>query len=450
MTMTRDPQSILSPQTILSKGTMRPLQIAAVTLCVLLNALDGFDVLAISFASPGIASEWGIDRAALGLVLSMELIGMAVGSVALGNVADRIGRRPTVLACLVIMAGGMAMATTASSVVNLSIIRLVTGLGIGGMLACTNALVAEFSNDRHRNLAVAIMAAGYPMGAIVGGSIATGLLATGHWRDVFMFGAVVTAVFLPIAWFLLPESIGFLLQKRGPGALERINATLRRLGHETVDALPPAPLTAARASIAELFAPGLARSTVLLTLGYFCHIMTFYFILKWIPKIVVDMGYAASKAGDVLVWANVGGLAGATLLSLLTYRIAVRKLVIVAMLASTVLVSLFGQGQETLAGLALIAGAAGFCTNAGVVGLYALFARVFPTQVRAGGTGFVIGIGRGGAALGPIVAGFLFNAGFGLSIVAVLMGMGSLVAAGALLLLRERDDQPSGEPSAQA
>ena len=448
--MTRDPQSILSPQTILSKGTMRPLQIAAVTLCVLLNALDGFDVLAISFASPGIASEWGIDRAALGLVLSMELIGMAVGSVALGNLADRIGRRPTVLACLVIMAGGMAMATTASSVVNLSIIRLVTGLGIGGMLACTNALVAEFSNDRHRNLAVAIMAAGYPMGAIVGGSIATGLLATGHWRDVFMFGAVVTAVFLPIAWFLLPESIGFLLQKRGPGALERINATLRRLGHETVDALPPAPLTAARASIAELFAPGLARSTVLLTLGYFCHIMTFYFILKWIPKIVVDMGYAASKAGDVLVWANVGGLAGATLLSLLTYRIAVRQLVIVAMLASTVLVSLFGQGQETLAGLALIAGAAGFCTNAGVVGLYALFAKVFPTQVRAGGTGFVIGIGRGGAALGPIVAGFLFNAGFGLSIVAVLMGMGSLVAAGALLLLRERDDQPSGEPSAQA
>lgn len=430
--MTRD------PQTILSHGAMKPLQIAAVTLCVLLNALDGFDVLAISFASPGIASEWGIDRAALGLVLSMELIGMAVGSVALGNLADRIGRRPTVLACLVIMAGGMAMATTAGSVVYLSVIRLVTGLGIGGMLACTNALVAEFSNDRHRNLAVAIMAAGYPMGAIVGGSIATSLLATGHWRDVFMFGAAATAVFLPIAWFLLPESIGFLLQKRGPGALERINANLHRLGHETVPALPPAPVIATKASITQLFAPGLARSTILLTLAYFCHIMTFYFILKWIPKIVVDMGYAASKAGDVLVWANVGGLAGATLLSLLTYRIAVRKLVIVAMLASTVLVSLFGQGQDTLAGLALIAGAAGFCTNAGVVGLYALFAKVFPTSVRASGTGFVIGLGRGGAALGPIVAGFLFNAGFALSSVAVLMGAGSLIAAAALAALRER------------
>jgi benzoate transport len=423
---------------------MRPLQIAAVTLCVLLNALDGFDVLAISFASPGIAEEWGIDRAALGLVLSMELIGMALGSVVLGGLADRIGRRPTVLACLVIMAGGMALATTAGSVVNLSIIRLVTGLGIGGMLACTNALVAEYSNDRHRNLAVAIMAAGYPMGAIVGGSIATGLLASGHWRDVFTFGAAATALFLPIAWFLLPESIGFLVQKRGPGAMEKINATLRRLGHETVSALPPAPQRAAKPSIGDLFAPGLARSTVLLTLAYFCHIMTFYFILKWIPKIVVDMGHAASKAGDVLVWANVGGLAGATFLSLLTYRVAVRKLVIVAMAASTVLVALFGQGQETLGGLTLIAGAAGFCTNAGVVGLYALFAKVFPTSVRAGGTGFVIGIGRGGAALGPIVAGFLFTAGFDLSFVAVLMGSGSLIAAGALLLLRERRAAPAG------
>lgn len=436
--MTRDPQSILS------QSAMRPLQIAAVTLCVLLNALDGFDVLAISFASPGIAEEWGIDRAALGLVLSMELIGMALGSVVLGGLADRIGRRPTVLACLVIMAGGMALATTAGSVVNLSIIRLVTGLGIGGMLACTNALVAEYSNDRHRNLAVAIMAAGYPMGAIVGGSIATGLLASGHWRDVFTFGAAATALFLPIAWFLLPESIGFLVQKRGPGAMEKINATLRRLGHETVSALPPAPQRAAKPSIGDLFAPGLARSTVLLTLAYFCHIMTFYFILKWIPKIVVDMGHAASKAGDVLVWANVGGLAGATFLSLLTYRVAVRKLVIVAMAASTVLVALFGQGQETLGGLALIAGAAGFCTNAGVVGLYALFAKVFPTSVRAGGTGFVIGIGRGGAALGPIVAGFLFTAGFDLSFVAVLMGSGSLIAAGALLLLRERRAAPAG------
>jgi MFS family permease len=121
---------------------MSRLQIAAVATTVGLNGLDGFDVLSISFASPGIASDWGIDRAALGFVLSMELIGMALGSVLLGNLANRIGRRPTMLACLILMTLGMFMATTAQDVTSLSIWRVLTGLGIGGMLAATNAVAA--------------------------------------------------------------------------------------------------------------------------------------------------------------------------------------------------------------------------------------------------------------------------------------------------------------------
>ncbi|MFZ2998606.1 MFS transporter [Sphingobium sp.] len=420
----------------LDDAPMGRLQIAAIILCVLLNALDGFDVLAISFASPGIAKEWGIDRAALGLVLSMELIGMAVGSVLLGNLADRIGRRPTIILCLVVMATGMAAATQAWSVLSLSAIRLITGLGIGGMLACTNAMVAELANARSRSLAVAIMAAGYPVGAILGGSVASYLLVAGDWRDIFLFGGIVTAIFLPLALVLLPESIGFLLQKRPADALVRVNRLLSRMGHAPADALPPLDSAAPKPSFAALFAPGLARTTIVLTLAYFCHIMTFYFILKWVPKIVVDMGFAPSAAGGVLVWANVGGLIGALLLSVLSLRIPVRTLVVGAMLLSTVMVTMFGQAQTTLAGLSLIAAAGGFCTNAAVVGIYALIAQSFPTAVRAGGTGIVIGVGRGGAALGPILAGFLFSLDFGLPIVALAMASGSLLGAGLLLMLR--------------
>lgn len=422
----------------LDEAPMGRLQIAAIILCILLNALDGFDVLAISFASPGIAAEWGIDRAQLGLVLSMELIGMAVGSVLLGNLADRIGRRPTILGCLIVMAAGMGAATQAWSVISLSIIRLATGLGIGGMLACTNAMVAELANARARSLAVAVMAAGYPVGAILGGSVASRLLVGGDWRDIFLFGGIVTALFLPIALWLLPESIGFLLQKRPAGALTRINRILTRMGHLPASALPPPDATAPKPSFAALFAPGLAGTTILLTLAYFCHIMTFYFILKWVPKIVVDMGFAPSAAGGVLVWANVGGLAGSLLLGALSWRLPLRGLVIVAMVASTCLVTLFGQGQGSLAGLSLVAAAAGFCTNAAVVGLYALVAQSFPTALRAGGTGIVIGLGRGGAALGPILAGFLFTLDFGLPMVALVMALGSLLGALLLLPLRPR------------
>ena len=431
--------AIEDPRAIIAREPMGRAQLIAVAMCVALTALDGFDVLSISFASPGIAAEWGIDRAMLGIVLSMELIGMSAGSIFVGGLADRVGRRPIALGCLVVMAIGMGLATTAGDVTTLSAYRLFTGIGIGGLLAAGNAMAAEFSNARRRNLAVALMAAGYPMGAIVGGSIASRLLADGSWRSVFAFGALVSAAFIPLVWFLVPETIAYLAHRRPDNVVERVSAVLRRLGHPAVAGLPAPSADAPRARLSQLFTPSLARTSVLLTLSYFAHIMTFYFILKWIPKIVVDMGFAPSTAGGVLVWANVGGLIGALALSALTQRVGVRALVIAAMLLSAAMVTVFGQGQADLARLSLIAGIAGMCTNAAVVGLYAMVAQSFPTAVRAGGTGFVIGVGRGGAALGPIIAGFLFARGAGLSTVAMLMALGSLVGAAALLALHYRE-----------
>ena len=212
--MNRDPREVIAD------SPMSGLQIIVVAITVALNALDGFDVLSISFASPGIAQEWGIDRAALGIVLSMELIGMAIGSIFLGGVADTIGRRPTILGCLVVMAGGMLVATTATGLVELSVWRVVTGLGIGGMLAAINAVAAEFSNSRRRHLSVSLMSIGYPLGAVVGGIVAARLLQGNDWRAVFYFGAAVTAVLIPIVFFFVPESVHWLTRKQPAGALE--------------------------------------------------------------------------------------------------------------------------------------------------------------------------------------------------------------------------------------
>lgn len=414
----------------------------AVGICVMLNALDGFDVLAISFASPGIATEWGVDRGMLGIVLSMELIGMAVGSIVMGPIADRIGRRPTILLCLVMMATGMYLASVADSVESLSAFRFFTGLGIGGMLAAINAMAAEYANDKYRKLSVIVMATGYPIGVIVGGSIASMLLASFDWRSIFMFGSLVTLTFIPVVWFLLPESIGYLTDQQPKQALERINATLKRMGHRVVDAMP-ALNEGPKQGISQLFSKNLLNITLLLTAAYFFHIMTFYFILKWIPKIVVDMGFTPSLAGSVLVWANVGGAAGSIALGLLTQRFAIKRLVIGAFMGAAVMVVVFGQGQADLFQLSVIAGIAGMFTNSAIVGLYAMFAESFPTEVRAGGTGFVIGVGRGGAALGPVVAGFMFEANLGLETVAVVMAMGSIFAAIALARLKLPSRQPA-------
>ena len=426
-----------NPKDMIEQSPMVMAQVIAVSMCVFLNALDGFDVLSISFASPGIAADWGIDRAALGVVLAMELVGMAIGSIIIGNLADRIGRRPIILACLVIMSAGMFAAAFAHDMNTLLAYRFGTGLGIGGMLAATNAMVAEFSNLKNRSLCVTIMAAGYPMGAIVGGSIASLLLTEFSWRAIFIFGGAATALSIPLVLAFLPESVYFLEARRPKKALEKINAVLKRMGREAVSALPDLIASdAPKAGVRTLFGPRLISITLILTLAYFFHIMTFYFILKWIPKIVVDMGFAAPLAGGVLVWANVGGAMGAVLLGILSQRFGVRGLVIGAMVLGAIMVAVFGRGQEDLQQLSLIAAIAGFCTNAGVVGLYALFAQGFPTEVRAGGTGFAIGVGRGGAALGPIIAGLLFEAGAGLQVVAIIMGSGSVMAAIALIFLR--------------
>ena len=192
---------------------------------------------------------------------------------------------------------------------------------------------------------------------------------------------------------------------------------------------------------------------MIVTLAYFFHITTFYFIVKWIPKIVVDMGFAQSTAAGVLVWTNVGGATGGAVFGLLTLRFGLKPLTIVLLVLSTIMVTLFGRSPADLERLSLICAAAGFCTNAGIVGLYAIIARVFPTQVRAFGTGFTVGVGRGGSVLAPIIAGYLFEFGYSLSTVALTMASGSLLAAGVLLMLKlgdrpvvPREDRPMRTP----
>jgi MFS family permease len=152
----------------------------------------------------------------------------------------------------------------------------------------------------------------------------------------------------------------------------------------------------------------------------------------------------------VLVWGNVGGATGGAVFGLLTLRYGVKALTICVMLLSTVMVTLFGQTPHDLGQLSLICAAAGFCTNAAIVGMYAILAQAFPTHVRASGTGFAVGVGRGGSVLAPIIAGFLFTAGYTLPTVAFMMSLGSLVAAGVLSLLKLEGDRALAERDARA
>ncbi len=424
------------PRHILDTSAMTRLQYLIISMTVGLNALDGFDVLAISFAGPGIAAEWGLGNAGLGYVLSMELIGMAVGSVLLGGVADKIGRRPTILGCLVAMVIGMFMVTTTSSLAELAVWRVITGLGIGGMLAAINAVAAEYSNQKKRAFAISTMAIGYPIGGVVGGLIVSYLLQFFDWRVVFYFGTGMTLLFIPLVYFFMPESVHWLTRKQPEGALDKINGIMKRLGHQVVESLPNIEATARKVSTSFLFSKTMILTTILVTAAYFLHVITLYYILKWTPKLVVDMGFSPSLAGEALTWASIGGALGCIFFGILTIRFSLKSLTIFTFVLAWVFTAIFGRAPSDLGAIKMYVAMAGFFTNAGIVGMYAILAQVFPTHARASGTGFAVGIGRGGSVLSPIMAGYLLDGGLNLFMVSMVMGSGSVIAAVLLLWLK--------------
>jgi benzoate transport len=428
------------PRSLLATSPMSTLQIIVCTITVFLNALDGFDLLAISFATPGIMKEFQIPPSAgLGVVLSMDLWGMAVGSFLLGGVADYVGRRRAILSFLVVMTIGMFFCSRANDLGDLRLWRFITGLGIGGMLAAINATAAEFSNDRMRKFWVALMTIGYPLGNILAALIISPLLKTQGWRVVFELGAGATAAMIPVVWFCVPESVSWMCRKQPANALAKINATLRRMGRAAIDALPPVPSAAVKAPLADVFKGQYLKLTLLLVFAYFAHITSFYYILKWVAPIVSQLGYPPSTIADVLFWASVGGATGGAALGLLSLRLNLIRLTSAVLVLGMISITIFGSGQSSLSELKLIVALCGVFTNAGIVGLYTLLALAYPTHLRATGTGVVIGAGRGGAALAPILAGYLFGQGMTLQTVSIVMGCGSLIGAVTLLFVKFAD-----------
>ena len=442
-----------NPITVINDTPMCVRQWVVVILMVLLNALDGFDVLSSAFAAPGISAEWGIERAELGVVLSAELVGMGFGSVLLGGAADKYGRKLTMLACLVVMALGMWLAGHAHSVPPMVGYRFITGIGIGGMLAATNAVTAESSNEKWRKFAIALYVAGYPLGAIIGGFAASEWLLEAYgWRGVFDFGAIMTAILIPIMMLLVPETAAYQAAKNN---LKGVNKTLSAFGKPAIDRLPEIDTSAPKPKVTDILSnPQLRPVTLLLAFGYMFHTITFYYILKFAVQIVADYppGYAPSDAASVLTWANVGGFFGSMLFGFVMARFGIRWPTALMLLIGSLAVASFGLGRDTLDGWQWATVITGFFTNAAISGYYAAYSRGFPAYARATGTGFVLGVGRLGAAGSPILAGALFTwlGNDELLTVSIIMAMGSVLSLILFLMLPEREgDAVVGATSAE-
>ena len=424
------------PRTALLAVPMSRFQKIAVTVVFLLCMLDGLDVMAITFAAPAIRAQWGLTPATVGLVFSAGLFGMAAGSLFLAPLADVVGRRQLIFLSLIMMITGTLWSAVSANITSLLWSRVFTGVGIGAMVAVISSLTAEYSNTRNRDFCQSIFSVGFPIGGLLGGILAGVVLPVYGWQSIFYIASLLGVALIPVVGFFVPEPIAPMIARPKHDTLARVNHYLRRCGMAAIDALPPPPAAARGLPLKALFDSGMAGLTLTITAIYFLHVMTLFFVQNWAPSLVASLGFDPGRAAMIAVFVNVGGIIGSPLLGATSMRFGLKRLVVSAMCAGAVVTALFSVLPPHFAILALGSAAMGFFLQSAMMGLYAIIARTFPAHVRASGTGFVIGVGRIGSAISPLIAGALMTGGFSRGSVAILLACPALVAAFLLLTFR--------------
>ena len=421
------------PRQLLLDAPMSRFQTRAVATLVAVSALDGFDVFAITFAAPALLKEWGIGKTELGLALSAGLLGMALGSLLLSPLADTLGRRRMLFVALAIMIAGTTWTAMVDGLGGLIASRVFTGLGIGAMIAVIMPLAAEYANARRRDLAVALFAIGFPLGGIIGGFVSAYLLAEFGWRSIFVAASLLGLIMAAISARALLDPIALVVARPGRDGLARVNAFLDRCGHPAVATLPP-PSEDKSLPLGRLFAPGMSGATIQITLIYFLVVIPVFFMQTWLPTLISDLGISPSQAAMISAFFSVGGVVAGLAIAGTSGRLGLRSILNTALIGGVVMIVLFSLLPANVPLLIAAATVAGFFIQGSMVSLYAVVARTFPAEMRASGTGFVIGLGRIGSILPPLLAGALTAAGLSRTGIAVAMAVPALLAM--VLLIR--------------
>ncbi|MCZ4618618.1 MFS transporter [Rhodococcus qingshengii] len=415
----------------MDSGAMSRHQWGTVALCVLLNIVDGFDILVMSFTSNSVTEEWGLSGSQLGTLLSAGLIGMALGSLFVAPWADRVGRRPLVLGCLALVTVGMLASAAAQAPWQLALLRAITGLGMGGIIVSANVIASEFASARWRGLAVSLNTVGYPFGAMMGGVVAVVLQSHYSWRAVFVFGAIMTAVSFVILAIRLPESVDILYLSQSPDALAKINTLALKMEKNPVlslDSTSVLPLPE-KPGLRELLTPRNRRVTLILASGFFLTMFGFYFVQSWTPRLLVTAGLSENQGNIGGTMLNVGGMLGSALLGYLAARISLRFLLVSFLTLSGVLLCALALSTSSLVAAFSIAVLIGMFANGCMAGLYAVSTGAYEARIRATAVGAAVTVGRTGAIVAPLVAGILVDLSWSTLAIYAIMSLPFFLAA---------------------
>lgn len=417
----------------IEQSPMRPYQWMVVALGVLINMLDGFDLLAAAQVAPILTREWNLAPEALGLLLSSSALGTAAGAFVLSPVADLLGRRTAIIINLALMAVGMLVSTQADSVATLTLMRFMTGMGVGAMASCVGTLIFEYGSVKHRALGLGFVTIGYNVGAIISGFFAIWFLGRYDWSALFLVGGIMTLLLIPLVWCVMPESIDFMCKKPKANTLLKLNRILARLGLPAVDTLPEPLPQVVQFSIFDLLRQPIVPRTLMMMLSYFLYMMSGYFFLNWNNQLTTEAGFSDTGGLSVAIMTQLGGIAGGVLTGWLGSKLPFRVVAAGTLVVIGLGLMAFGGAATSYALTVFTSVLVGFSFFGGAVVLYTTGATTYPARVRATGMGLSMSAGRLGSFFGPFVAGLLLGADFGRLMTCVILALPVIVSAFTLL-----------------
>ncbi|MBO8216258.1 MFS transporter [Acinetobacter nosocomialis] len=431
-------QNSIDVQSFIDEIPLSSLQKLIMWLCFLIVAIDGFDTAAVGFIAPALKAEWGLQATDLAPLFGAGLFGLMAGALIFGPLSDKLGRKPILIGSVIMFGIASVFASFSADLQTLIIWRFLTGLGLGGALPNAITLTSEYAPTSRRSNLVTMMFCGFTVGSALGGIFSAQLLPHIGWHGILLIGGVLPLATVPFLYFLLPESIRFLVLKKK--STEKIEKIIHRIAPHlnSIPTLVPTVNEVEKSRLKDLFNKGFALGTFLIWFTFFMSLLIIYMISSWMPTLLTNEGFNLSNASWLTSIFQIGGTIGAIVLGLLMDKMDATKILSTAYVFGGFFLICLGFGIEQANTVLLMF--AMFGVGAGIsgsqVGANAFASGFYPTHCRATGVSWANAVGRSGSIGGSIMGGWLMSLNLSSFEILSILAIPAFCAAVSLLLIK--------------
>ncbi|MFJ8234189.1 MFS transporter [Ureibacillus sp. NPDC094379] len=421
----------------IDKSRFRGFHLSLIIWCFFIILMDGYDVVIYGSVVPSLMEEWSISPVTAGAIGSYTAAGTAVGAVVFGLMADKIGRKKVIMICTFMFSLFTALSTFAGGPVLFTIMRVIAGLGLGGVMPNVIALSTEYAPKKIRGAIVSFIFCGYSIGAMSAAMFSKSLLPEVGWRPIFWIAAI-PLVFIPFLMKQLPESANFLLSKGRDEEVRKIYNKLNPEGTLAPNAVFVKPARKSGGSpLAKLFENKLALSTIMFWISCFSAFVLIYAMNVWLPKLMIEAGYSLGNSLLFVVALNAGAIVGTIIFGRLTDKLGFKKIMVPLYFLGFIALSAIGLTNNTVLAYLLVGiiGAA----SVGVQNISNAFvSQYYQPEVRSTGVGAAMAFGRVGGIFAPTFVGVLLTMNLSAQMNFTYIGMAALLGGIAILFVQEK------------